>query len=429
MRITNKELILVIILELLIFQYPLDKYCAIFGYVDEIFALFTFILGVFLFIARRKKVQRPFSIILLGILIFNIMGWISSYVYGYRTLKINILSSFLSNKFFLAFIGVLCIFEVYPSIRLLLFRRNIMKVLRVTVLMVVAWHLVSLYMSVFAEFGSNEICAKLVFLVAYCFATWQGKKDYKYVLIALIGFATSDAMKGYGAIVLILLIGYWSVRKKKEFKISEIVVSGIIVIAFAWSEFNYYIVEGIKNGAPRAMMLKYGADVATARFPFGTGWGTFGSHYAAQLYSPVYIELGWENHYSVGRKCWFYLNDVFWPNIYTEAGWIGFIGFMIFLIEVFILIQKQYDINKRIYAAGILSFAYMMVTTLESTSFCHPATLIVAIMFVTAASNPKSEEEIKLCTVKKCFWNNQINYRGESVEKRFNINSGSGIQC
>lgn len=409
MRISRKELVLIIILELLIFQYPLDNYCTIFRYVDELFALSVFMFGVLCFITGRKIAKKPFRIVLSGIAIFDIMGWISSYVYGYRTLKINVLSSFLSNKFFMAFIGMFCIYEVYPSIRLLLFRKNIMKVLRANVLIVVAWHLISLYIPAIAEFGSNEICAKLIFLVAYCFATWEGKRDYMYIMISLIGFATSDAMKGYGAILLILLIWYWSVRKKKKVKMSEIIAGGVVVVALAWSEFNYYIVEGLKNGAPRAMMLKYGADVASARFPFGTGWGTFGSHYAAQLYSPVYVELGWENHYSVGRKCWFFLNDVFWPNIYTETGWIGFIGFMIFLIEIFVLVQKQYKINKRIYAAGVLSFAYMMVTTLESTSFCHPATLIMAIMFVVVVLNIKSEEEIKACTTQKAFWNNRIN--------------------
>lgn len=400
MRITKKELLLTIVLELLIFQYPLGKYCTIFGYVDELFALSVFMSGVLCFVVRYKNAKKPFVIMIFGIVIFNIMGWISSWVYGYRTLKINLLSSFLSNKFFMAFIGILCIYEAYPSIRLLLFRRNIMKVLRANVLIIVLWHVISLYMSAVAEFGDNEICAKLIFLVAYCFATWQGKKDYKYIFLSFIGFATSHSTKGLGAIVLILLILHWGVKRKKKVKISEIIVGGIVVVVFAWSELNYYIVEGIKNGAPRALMLKFGADVATARFPFGTGWGTFGSHYAAQLYSPVYIELGWENHYSVGRNCWFFLNDVFWPNIYTETGWIGFVGFIIFLIEVFALIQKQHMINKRIYAAGILSFAYMLITTLESTSFCHPATLIVAILFASVVSNIKSEEEIKNCTEK-----------------------------
>ena len=59
------------------------------------------------------------------------------------------------------------------------------------------------------------------------------------------------------------------------------------------------------------------------------------------------------------------------------------------LIIIFGIICKKYNESKKKYAAGMICFGYMMVTTLESTSFAHPSLLIMAVVFALVMSENK----------------------------------------
>lgn len=380
--ISLKKIGITVLFELLIFQSVFLQFWDKLNYIDEVFAIMVFSYGIGGWLYRGKRhIKQETALIILALFIFNLFGWMSSMVSGYRTFAISVLSCFISNKYYFVLLAVMAIskHENERNNASILYDKYFARLIRVNVVLTVIWHLFSLY---FKDnmFGSNEICAKLVFLVALCFMTWRGKKDRIYLLISFAGLLTSDSMKGYGATVIMLLIWFWCINRKKKIKLSEVIIGVGMTCAVAWCEIKYYIIDGIANCAPRALLLVYGAVVANDRFPLGTGWGTFASHYAAKQYSPVYVELGWKAHFTVGQNKWFYLNDIFWPTLYTESGWIGFVGYMIVLIVMFYLVQKQYNVNHKVYAAGILVYAYMMVTTLESTAFSHPAMIVLAIV-------------------------------------------------
>jgi hypothetical protein len=67
--------------------------------------------------------------------------------------------------------------------------------------------------------------------------------------------------------------------------------------------------------------------VALAHFPFGAGFGRFGSAIARQNYSPEYYDLGYPQVWGLGPTAenGKFLTDTFWPAIVGEAGFLGFI--------------------------------------------------------------------------------------------------------
>ncbi|MGX5772895.1 hypothetical protein ACWKWN_19330 [Microbacterium trichothecenolyticum] len=66
-------------------------------------------------------------------------------------------------------------------------------------------------------------------------------------------------------------------------------------------------------------------DVANSYFPFGAGFGRFGSFVAGENYSPEYLARNYQNvwglHASTGNAT--FLTDTQWPTMIAEPGYIG----------------------------------------------------------------------------------------------------------
>ncbi|GAA4979975.1 hypothetical protein [Kineococcus glutinatus] len=87
------------------------------------------------------------------------------------------------------------------------------------------------------------------------------------------------------------------------------------------SDVDRYVVAD----SARSLLTQGGAVVATATFPFGAGFGRFGSSTAADNYSPWYYQLGFADRFGLGPAAdsGQFLNDTQWPALYGEAGWLG----------------------------------------------------------------------------------------------------------
>lgn len=74
----------------------------------------------------------------------------------------------------------------------------------------------------------------------------------------------------------------------------------------------------------RTMMYFQAPNVAMDYFPFGSGWGTFGSSAARDIfYSPLYETYNVSDLHGGSEENGGYLIDTFWPKIVAELGFIG----------------------------------------------------------------------------------------------------------
>lgn len=170
-------------------------------------------------------------------------------------------------------------------------------------------------------------------------------------------------------------------------------VLAIGCIIIAWNKIYFYYIWGFYYNYARSTLFRTGIKIANDYFPLGTGWSTYGSYYAAQKYSPIYFLYGISEHQELGVYTRSYLMDTYWPIVYAESGWSGFVAVGIICMLLFYKVQKLFQIDKRLYATGFLVFAYMMITTLEETGFAQPALMCLALLMgiVFAESDRKNE--------------------------------------
>jgi len=96
---------------------------------------------------------------------------------------------------------------------------------------------------------------------------------------------------------------------------------------------NY--VDPLAPTMPRVLLYVTGAQIASARFPLGAGFGRFGGYASTLDYSPLYDEYGLSQIYGLTPDDPLYASDTYWPHIAAETGWLGaavLLGFFLLLV-------------------------------------------------------------------------------------------------
>jgi hypothetical protein len=142
-------------------------------------------------------------------------------------------------------------------------------------------------------------------------------------------------------------------------------------------DFQLYVVQD----SARSQLTEGGVTVAAQHFPFGAGFGVYGSSTAADQYSPLYYELGFADRYGLGPDSGQFLNDTQWPAIYGEAGWLGAIFFAAGLgcMLLSLLRRTAFDEVPLVRWIRITGVSWMILLLVESTA---------APVFVSSPSFP-----------------------------------------
>lgn len=168
--------------------------------------------------------------------------------------------------------------------------------------------------------------------------------------------------------------------------------------------------------APRTAITLGAAQIATADFPFGAGFGRFGSETASQDYSPEYVKRGFDEIDGLKPGDTRYGADTFWPVLAGESGWLGLIFYSIGLVSIFRrFAQGSRSTDKLAAVLGLTGMGWMSVLLVESSAapvFLGPPTYPVVFGLVgllvsyrdcverdMAAVSPSSESTITYSTI------------------------------
>lgn len=133
------------------------------------------------------------------------------------------------------------------------------------------------------------------------------------------------------------------------------------------------------RGAPARVAL-YQASVLVARdhFPLGAGLGRFGSWMSRTNYSDLYYQYGLDRVYGLSPTFPTFITDTFWPQVLGEVGFVGLIGYAVFLAAVGISIARLYQrvreqpaVAAVVLGAGMI-LAQTLVESLASPIFNSP---------------------------------------------------------
>lgn len=151
--------------------------------------------------------------------------------------------------------------------------------------------------------------------------------------ILLVGGAVSAFITGRRTAVLGGILGVTAARLRISPASTWLtwIVLAPIVVAAAWgtltsvaAETNQQYVENASS-APRTILHRDMFGVAGDHFPFGAGFGRFGSFMASVDYSPEYQERGYQ--FIWGLSAWVgnddFLMDTQWPAVVGETGYAG----------------------------------------------------------------------------------------------------------
>ncbi|MGN0288623.1 MAG: O-antigen ligase family protein [Lachnospiraceae bacterium] len=346
---------------------------------DEIVALLCFPFAAYdYFTNKREKGIRLTKTrrMELGLLLtFLLCGLAGNILYRFQPLWVVLVSAVLAAKFFMI---LLTAGYIQKFLKVDMEKQE--DTIQILSILWFGYYMLSLLLPQYFEAPEAwDICAKSSLLFALLIFSTH-KRIYRYrlcLMMMLVMLVLSGKEKAYGAIFVLGLFYYLIVHKKVQTKIRYILYMAIPVAVLAWDKIYYYYVQGYGRYA-KSIMTSTSLQIAKDYFPIGTGFGTFGSTYAREVYSPVYFLYGIADNPELGIESRQYLTDLFWPILFGETGVLGTIFYCGLILLLFIQIQRVFYYNKKKYFLLIFMFVFMMMTTFTEAGFMQPMVMVFA---------------------------------------------------
>jgi len=370
-----------ILLTIFIFHSVLENAIHVFRYFDEAVALLCLPLAAYDYLINKRakgiKVTKTRKAQLGLLAAFLACGLMGNLLYQFQPLWIAAVSTVLAAKFFMILLAAGYL-QKFLQINL----EEQETIIEVISMVWFGYYILALCLpQILVVPEAWDICAKsslLFALLVFC----EHKRAWMYragLLMMLAMLFLSGKEKAYGAVLVFGLFYYLIVHKKIQTKVRYILYMAIPIAILAWDKIYYYYVQG--NGRfAKSIMTSTSIQIAKDYFPIGTGFGTFGSNYAKEVYSPVYYMYGIAEHAELGADSRRYLTDVFWPILFGETGVLGTILYCSLMILLFVQIQRVFFYNKKNYFLLIFMFVFMLMTTFTEAGFMQPMVMVFAFV-------------------------------------------------
>ena len=192
--------------------------------------------------------------------------------------------------------------------------------------------------SIFAHPYEFSLFASILFALTFSrFAVRGGSKDLALAVAFAIAVLLSFRLKGFLSLSLVVLIVVAAQVFAREWtqkrRALAVMAAGSCLIVGV-----YGLEAGVIQGqvseytstatTARARLYETSTRIATDDFPVGAGFGRFASYPSRTHYSPVYDEYGLSSVYGLSPLYPEFVNDVSWPAVLGETGYLG-LGFYV----------------------------------------------------------------------------------------------------
>lgn len=415
----------ILLIFLLIYQDSVMKITGLdfLKYIDELIVLFIFLYSLKDFFSLVKE---RYIIILIGLAFcFTLTGYVSYFLNSSSSGGITnaVLSSFLSLKFFIVVISLLhC--RVTLNHRDLLIR--ILKIAaKFTALFAIfnflfpnIFSLIFPFTTVNYRFGIVSVGSLFVHQAKYGwfmyfvallylseFLVSKDKKYFQFYFVYCVFALISLKVKVIVSVLLISVITCCFYHKlifksiNKYFVIFITFCGGLIVSftgPYIYEMIIYYLVPSTSTSA-RSALLSNSINIMLDYFPFGVGFGKYGSYYSMLNYSEYYTLYGMSNIYGLSQSYSKYITDTFWPMILGETGFFGFVCYAAFIAVVLVKILKKavYSIHRGIDIFPVWAFLIIGQALIESLAEpifnTAPQYLLIGVVIALGCHSYKSD--------------------------------------
>lgn len=401
-NITVKSCLCFLLVLILALQDPIALRVSGFSYLDELLAL----CGIFVILFRFRKcielLKNKYIICLVGaISIFVLVGILGNVIFRYQPFKYWLIDLYTNLKFFFtlamgflvydeddkevemgllagAWASSIFLFFVFAADRLFHFYGGQVRY--------------GIRSAELFYFHCTYLAGTMAFLTALLLVFYR-----KYNLILMLGnivimFFTLRS-KAIATAFIFVILWIQIMWRKRDIKLWHIVSVGVATIALGAKQIYFYFIQ-LSGWSGRSIILQTCFKVMKDYFPIGTGFGTYGSHVAAEHYSPVYVKYGFlETDTLIPGGEVSYFDDQFWPIIIGQTGFIGTIAYVIAITVLIMLCWKLQRSRRSEYLAGFFIFVYLLLSSTGEPAFNNmvgiPMALVLGILF------KKNELELK----------------------------------
>ena len=229
----------------------------------------------------------------------------------------------------------------------------------------------------------------IIMLLLLDSALHEGRSNKSFLLMAIaVLIMVIKSRSLILAATALVLFESFVLEKKRDMRFRML---GIATIGgfIGYPQYQNYFVNGVtanRGTAPRQLFWQGGLRLFQEYFPYGTGFGTFGSSTAATNYSQLYYILEFNTVAGMQPTNTKYLNDTFWPMIFTQLGLFGMIPYILLMIIIFYDIYRNAKRSGNLYIrfAAYLYIANVLFSSIQSSYPCNNSmvmmTFIVTLM-------------------------------------------------
>lgn len=382
---------------ILVFQSLVERFVPFLKYYDEMLAIIG---GAYVLYevanGGLKRADAFFKTFFAFSMIYFSAGTISTVLNRYQRWELSIGGAFLAVKWMFLFAGVyLYNSRVDTSVNLDLHDLTCFSIIWLAIWVVLSkTELISN-----GDYGifAWDLCAKCVFLTGMLIIYWHDSLiDYIMILALVLLSVTTQKAKGYVAAALVLGGIVWLKLIKKRIKLWILSIVAVICFTVAAPKIYYYYIVGFKRQYARAYMMQKAFEIAKDYFPIGTGWSTYGSHLTVDHYSPVYWLYDMGYHWELGFTHRLFLNDSYVACVLGETGFIGMLAIIGACACLLFMVLKSYMHCARYYIAGLIVWAYLMVTFVEESGFMQPVLMCLAVVLGMVSGKCHCEEHVAM---------------------------------
>lgn len=359
------------------------------SYVDEIITIlmFFFLLINFKYFSLEIKRNKISKNIFFLFVFSTVIGVISFLIYKKNSTKAFFIDFFSCSRFIIIYFFT----KIYSKLFKIEFStEKINTFLRILSYCLFALFILDIIFNIFPKFDvrfgihsyqlffihpsqMSIFCIALISTLI-CGLNKNKKNIFPIIMLIIIClFSLRMASIAYLIIVLLMLILY-----KKNNNVSTkwitFFIIGVVAIYIGVDQFKYYYSSS--NDGVRNVMTKDAINIALSNFPFGYGFGSFGTFAAMDYGSSVYSELHYYTKlYGFERfGC-----DSFIACIFGQFGLFGGISYIIILFSLEIKALKIIDKKKSIALIGLAS--YFLISMFASTDIFNPNFLPLIMIF------------------------------------------------
>ncbi len=395
-----------VLFEIFLFQNCFVYIFPIFNNIDEAYTLLLLILTICALINKFRK-KALFSIekkITWFMFIFMIIGALSTVIFKIQPEKSAIYKdAFNIIKFPVFYICALVLSNGLNKKRLL---TSVANRSRIYIMIIFIFSIINIFfeigMNIDVRYGlrsykflfshSTYLVSSMVIMMCVIIADQHKKSDLIFIIESIIILILTFRNKAF---VFILAYFFEKLMLKyfKKIKLKYIFILGIFGILITYKK----IVEVASYGiiAARPALYIVGFKLARDHFPFGAGFGTFASYLSGQYYSPVYDMYSISTVIGLTRDMYDYMADTFWPYIYGQFGFVGFVLFVAAIISIFISIKRRYYLNKKNMLAAFLLFSYILIASTAEAIFTDVTGIFIFMVMATYLGENRIYTKIK----------------------------------